>query len=323
MLESEHYKSKLEGPNRGRGVAMGFWGNGGMHSAATLAVNAEGTVNMVTGSVDLCGTRVALAMQVAEVLGLRAEDIVPSVGDTDSVGFTAASGGSRTAFATGIAVIQAAHKIVDHLKAFAGRMWELPPEEIAFENGVFVNPKDAEENKTFKQLAMMAFRQGAVTASASVNPGGVGVAYAGHIADVEVDPETGKITVLRYTTFQDVGRAVHPSYVEGQMQGGAVQGIGWALNEEYFWTDDGEMANSSFLDYRMPTSLDLPMIETQIVEKPNPGHPFGLRGVGEVSIVPPMAAIANAVVDAAGARLTELPMSPGAVLKAMQKQQGS
>ena len=323
MLESEHYKSKLEGPNRGRGVAMGFWGNGGMHSAATLAVNAEGTVNMVTGSVDLCGTRVALAMQVAEVLGLRAEDIVPTVGDTDSVGFTAPSGGSRTAFATGIAVIQAAHKIVDHLKAFAGRMWELPPEEIAFENGVFVNPKDAEENKTFKQLAMMAFRQGAVTASASVNPGGVGVAYAGHIADVEVDPETGKITVLRYTTFQDVGRAVHPSYVEGQMQGGAVQGIGWALNEEYFWTDDGTMANSSFLDYRMPTSLDLPMIETQIVEKPNPGHPFGLRGVGEVSIVPPMAAIANAVVDAAGARLTELPMSPGAVLKAMQKQQGS
>ncbi len=323
IRDSEHYKSRLEGPCRGRGVAMGFWGNGGMHSAATLAVNAEGTVSMVTGSVDLCGSRVALAMQVAEVLGLQAEEIVPSVGDTDSIGFTAASGGSRTTFATGIAVVRAAQDIVDQLKLFAAGLWEIKAEEIEFKDGVFINPKNNEENKTFKRLAAQAFRHGAVTAAASVNPSGVGVSYAGHIVDVEVDPETGKVTVLRYSTFQDVGRAAHPSYVECQMQGGAVQGSGGALNEEYYWTKEGTMANSSFLDYRMPTSYDLPMIETHMIEKLNPGHPFGIRGVGEVSIVPPMAALANAITDAIGVRMTELPLAPGAILKALGEKKGS
>jgi xanthine dehydrogenase molybdenum-binding subunit len=134
---------------------------------------------------------------------------------------------------------------------------------------------------------------------------------------VEVDPETGKVTILRYTAVQDAGKAVHPSYVEGQMQGGAVQGIGWALNEEYFYDDKNQMRNASFLDYRMPTALDLPMIETIIVEVPNPGHPFGVRGVGEPPIVPPPATIANAIQRAVGVRLTDLPMSPPKVWKAM------
>ena len=138
-----------------------------------------------------------------------------------------------------------------------------------------------------------------------------------HVVDVEVDPETGKVEVLRFTALQDAGKAIHPSYVEGQIQGGAVQGIGWALNEEYYFGQDGTMENSTFLDYRMPTSLDLPMIDTVIVEVANPGHPYGVRGVGEVSIVPPMAAIANAIYDATGVRLTELPMSPAVVTKAL------
>jgi CO/xanthine dehydrogenase Mo-binding subunit len=142
----------------------------------------------------------------------------------------------------------------------------------------------------------------------------VGGAFATHIVDLQVDPETGKVTILRYTAVQDVGKAIHPSYVEGQMQGGAVQGIGWALNEEYFYNDTGVMANASFLDYRMPTSLDLPMIDTILVEVPNPGHPFGVRGVGEVPIVPPVAAIANAIYKAVGVRLHHSPMSPGRVM---------
>ena len=137
---------------------------------------------------------------------------------------------------------------------------------------------------------------------------------------MEVDPDTGKVTVLRYTAVQDAGKAIHPSYVEGQMQGGAVQGIGWALNEEYFYTDKGTMANASFLDYRMPTSLDLPMIDTVIVEVPNPGHPFGVRGVGEVPIVPPPAALANAIHKATGLRMRQLPMSPGRVTAALLEQ---
>jgi len=119
-----------------------------------------------------------------------------------------------------------------------------------------------------------------------------------------------------------VGKAIHPSYVEGQIQGGVAQGIGWALNEEYVYNDAGQMANPTFLDYRMPTSLDMPMIDTVIVEVANPGHPFGVRGVGEVCIVPPIAAVANAIHNAVGVRMAALPMSPGNVLEAMWAQDG-
>jgi len=152
---------------------------------------------------------------------------------------------------------------------------------------------------------------------ATVNPRGAGGSFAGNIVDVEIDPDTGKTTILRFTAVQDVGKAIHPSYVEGQLQGGSVQGIGWALNEEYFMRDDGTMMNSSFLDYRIPTILDLPMIDTCVVEVPNPGHPYGVRGVGEANIVPPPAAIANAIYRAAGVRMRHLPMSPPALWKAM------
>jgi CO/xanthine dehydrogenase Mo-binding subunit len=134
-----------------------------------------------------------------------------------------------------------------------------------------------------------------------------------------VDTETGKVDVLRVTAFQDVGFAVHPSYVEGQIQGGTAQGIGWALNEEYFLADDGRMLNSSLLDYRMPTATDLPMIEAALVEVPNPKHPFGVKGVGEANISAPLAAVANAIHDATGVRLRDLPMNPAVVLKALKE----
>jgi CO/xanthine dehydrogenase Mo-binding subunit len=166
--------------------------------------------------------------------------------------------------------------------------------------------------------ALMPRTGGPITGRATVQPRGVGGAFATHVVDVEVDPDTGKVTILRYTATQAVGTAIHPSYVEGQIQGGVVQGIGWALNEEFVYRDDGSMANSSFLDYRMPTSLDLPMIDTVLVEVPNPGHPYGVRGVGEVPIVPPLAAMANAVSRATGKRMTDLPMSPGYVLSKTQ-----
>ena len=319
MKDHPHYNAPLEGPNRGRGVAMGFWGNGGMQSSATLAVNADGTVSVITGSVDIGGSRPAVAMQAAEVLGLSAEEMLPSVGDTDSVGWTGVTGGSRTAFSTGIAAITAAEEIRDRMMARAALLWEIKPEEVTFETGVFVNGKNPDERMTFRELAgKLMSTGGPISASAASNPRQVGPAFCGNIVDVEVDPETGKVNILRYTVVEDVGQAAHPSYVEGQMQGGTVQGIGWALNEEYCFSEDGAMLNSSFLDYRMPTSLDLPMIDTVLVEVPNPGHPFGLRGVGEVSIIPPMAAISNAIYHAIGVHMDSLPMSPGAVLEALE-----
>jgi CO/xanthine dehydrogenase Mo-binding subunit len=138
--------------------------------------------------------------------------------------------------------------------------------------------------------------------------------FGAHICDVEVDPETGRVEVIRYTAVQDAGRAIHPSYVEGQMQGGAVQGIGWALNEEYVFDSDGKLENPGFLDYRIPVASDVPMIDTVIVEVPNPKHPYGVRGVGEVPIVAPIPAVVNAVYAATGVRFRDLPLSPPKVL---------
>ena len=321
MKAHAHYNAPLEGPNRGRGVAVGYRLNGGgSGSSATIHVNANGTINLLTGSVDIGGTRTAVAMQAAEVLGISSEDVNPTVVDTDAVGWTGGTGGSRIAFDTGRAAINTAQEVISQMSARAALLWEVQPEDVDFMDGEFICKKNTEDRFTFKQLAAKLMDTGGpVTCSGQDKQGGVGAQLAGHIVDVEVDPETGKVDILRYTTFIDAGKAAHPSYVEGQMQGGALQGIGWALNEEYYMTEDGTMANSSFLDYRMPTSLDLPMIDCEIIEVPNARHPFGIRGVGETVLIPPLAAMANAIHGAIGVRMDRLPMSPGAILEALEE----
>jgi CO/xanthine dehydrogenase Mo-binding subunit len=189
---------------------------------------------------------------------------------------------------------------------------------------VLQHASDPELSISFKELAgQLQGLGGPVVGRANLNPPGAGSAFAVNMVDVEVDPETGKVTILRYTAVQDAGKAIHPSYVEGQMQGGAVQGIGWALNEEYFMGDDGAMQNTSLLDYRMPTALDLPMIDTVIVEVANPQHPYGVRGVAEVALVAPLAAVTNAIYDAIGVRIYELPAKPAAVRKAIERKNGA
>jgi len=313
-----HYSAPLAGPNRGRGVAVGFWFNIGFPSSCSISVNADGTVNLVEGSTDIGGTRTSIAMQAAEVLGIPAEDVNPSVADTDSIGYTFVTGGSRTTFATGWAAWETAQDVMRQLKERAAKLWEVDAASVTAEAGVF---RSGDKALTFRELAArLGETGGPVVGRGAVNPKGVGGSFAGCIADVEVDPETGKVSILRFTAVQDAGKAIHPSYVEGQMQGGSAQGIGWALNEEYYMSPDGTMLNSSFLDYRMPTALDLPMIDTAIVEVPNPGHPFGVRGVGEANIVSPPAAIANAIYRAAGVRMRRLPMNPPAVVEAIWKQ---
>ena len=318
MKAHPHYSAPLGGPNRGRGVALGYRWQAGQSSSATINVNSNGTINLITGSVDIGGSRTAVAMQAAEVLGLRAEDVSPTVVDTDTIGYTAVTGGSRTAFDTGLAAIKAAEEVVRQMKARAALLWEVEPDDVTFEDGAFICAK-TEDHMTFKELSARLMRTGGpVICSVSATSTGVGPIIAGNIVDVEVDPETGKVDILRFTAFLDVGTAVHPAYVEGQIQGGTVQGIGWALNEEYVYDDEGTMVNSSFLDYRMPTSLDVPMIETVMIEVPNPRHPFGLRGVGEAPIIPPLPALAIAVSNAIGVRMNTLPMSPDAILAALE-----
>ncbi len=316
MRDHPHYNAPL-GENQGRGVAVGFWFNIGFHSAVDLAVNGDGTVNLTEGSTDIGGSRASIAMQAAEVLGIPAEDVHPSVVDTDSIGYTFLTGGSRTTFATGWAAYEAAQSVKRQMIERAATIWDVDADSVQMEKGVISSATDPELSMTFKELAgQLAGTGGGVSASESVNPQSFGGSFAGNIVDVEVDPETGKTDVVRFTAVQDVGKAIHPSYVEGQMQGGSVQGIGWALNEEYYMNDDGGMDNSTLLDYRMPTSLDLPMIDTVIVEVANPGHPYGVRGVGEANIVPPTPAVANAIQSATGNRLFETPMNSVAIVAA-------
>jgi CO/xanthine dehydrogenase Mo-binding subunit len=315
---SDHWKTPLTGKNRGRGIAAGFWFNIGGASSCSASVNDDGIVTLVEGSTDIGGTRTSIAMQLAETLGIAAEDVRPQVGDTDSVGYTFLTGGSRVTFATGLAAYKLGLDLQEEMKQRAAAIWGCEPDAVQVKKGIYSHNG---QSLTFKELAgkIAESHLDPVVGRASAAPEGSTNAFGVHIADVEVDPETGKVTILRYTAVQDAGKAVHPSYVEGQMQGGAVQGIGWALNEEYFFDAKDQMRNASFLDYRMPTCLDLPMIETIIVEVPNPTHPFGVRGVGETPIGPPPAALANAIHRAVGVRMRELPMSPPSLWKAMSQ----
>ena len=320
MKAHPHYAAPLGEPShaeakRGRGVAVGFWMNAGLPSSCTLNVHADGSVGLIEGSTDIGGSRTSIAMQAAEVLGLAAEDMRPSVVDTDTIGYTGVTGGSRTTFATGWAAHDAAQDVLKQMKERAAKLWKV--DEVAFEKGVF---SAGEHRLSFKELAARVAEIGApVVGRAAVNPKGAGGSFAGVIVDVEVDMETGKTSIVRFTAVQDAGKAIHPSYVEGQMQGGSVQGIGWALNEEYFMSAEGRMMNASLLDYRMPTALDVPMIDTAIVEVANPVHPYGVRGVGEANIVSPPAAIANAIHAATGCRMRHLPMNPPSVMAAILK----
>ena len=319
-----HLASPLEGANRGRGIAAGAWFNGTGPASAVVSVMPDGKVSLVEGSPDIGGSRAAMAMHVAEVLGIAAERVKPSIADTDSIGYSSGAGGSGVTFKMGTAVYQAAEDVRRQMVERAAKIWDVSADDVEYQDGLMSHRSDPELRLTFEQLARrLNGTGGPVVGRGTANPGGVGNAFGLHIVDVEVDPDTGKVEILRYTALQDAGKAIHPSYVEGQIQGGAVQGIGWALNEEYYLNPAGQMMNSSFLDYRMPTSLDLPMIDTVIVEVANPGHPLGVRGVGEVSLVPPMAAVANAIQDALGVRMEHLPMNPGSVLEALWEKPGN
>ncbi len=317
-----HYKAPL-GPNHGRGVASGFWFNIGGETCASLNINEDGTATLIVGTPDIGGSRASLCMMAAEELGIDMDRIRPVIADTSSLGYTFLTGGSGVTFASGMAVIDAARDVVTQLRERAAKIWEIPPDAVTWENG-YAKPAGANagefEPMSLAELAKMAGKTGGpVVGHAQINAQGAGPSFGTHIVDVEVDKETGRVSVLRYTVLQDAGKAVHPSYVEGQYQGGAVQGIGWALNEEYVYDADGRLENPGFLDYRIPVASDVPMIDTVIVEVPNPRHPYGVRGVGETPIVPPMGAITNAVADALGIRFTELPMSPPKVLKAIDE----
>ena len=319
--EHPHMRAPL-GKNQGRGMACGFWFNFGGQTCTDLNVGIDGTVTLTVGTVDVGGSRASLSLVAAEELGIPYAQVQTVVADTGSLGYNDMTDGSRGTFSSSMATISAARNAVQVMRERAAKMWEIAVDDVVWENGHARAKGETHGNLSplsIKEIAAKAATTGGPIAGHSeLVADGAGVSFATHICDVEVDPDTGSTRVIRYTVVQDAGKAVHPTYVEGQYQGGAAQGIGWALNEEYVYGEDGCLQNPGFLDYRVPVCSDLPMIDTQILEIPNPKHPYGVRGVGETSIVPPLAAIANAVSNAVGVRMTHIPMSPPRIVAALE-----
>jgi CO/xanthine dehydrogenase Mo-binding subunit len=315
-----HYNAPLK-KFQGRGVASGYWFNAGGESSAQVNITEDGNVVVTTGHPDIGGSRAAIANICAELLGIDYKRVSVIIGDTQTVGFSNLTGGSRVLFASSIVVTQSTEQIITTLRQRAAKIWDIDAEAVKWENGA-AHPVSANagqfEPLTLKELAEKAPSQGGpIGASVQLNTQGAEGGFGTHLCDVEVDVDLGIVRVIRYTTIQDVGHAIHPGYVEGQLQGGAVQGIGWALNEEYIYNKEGKVDNPGFLDYRMPVCSDMPMIDCALVEIPNPKHPQGVKGVGEVPLVPVMAAVANAVHNALRIRFYDLPMSPPKVSAAL------
>ena len=317
-----HMSAKLK-KNQGRGIACGFWFNFGGQTCTDLNIAVDGTVTLTVGTIDVGGSRASLSLIAAEELGIPYEQVKAHIADTGSLGHNDTTEGSRGTFSSGMATVFAARQAIEVLCERAAIMWDIPVKQVVWDAG-HARAK-GKKHKKLKPLSLAAIAAASPTTGGPIAghnesvPDNAGVSFASHICDVEVDPETGSTRVIRYTVIQDAGKAIHPTYVEGQMQGGAAQGIGWALNEEYIYGDDGRLQNPGFLDYRIPVCSDLPFIDTQILEIPNPNHPYGIRGVGETSIVPPLAAIGNAISNATGVRMDHVPMSPPRVLKALEE----
>ena len=323
-MDCDHYKSPVPA-GQGRGIACGFWFNRGGETTGSVNLAPDGTVTITLGTADVAGSRMSMAMMAAEEFGIPVDRVRAVLADTHSLGYNRVTAGSRTTFSSGMVVVDSTRKIIAELCRRAAKIWNVPEEGVMFEDG-HCRPSSSNVGE-FPPLSMKdiasktTYTMGSISGHSEMNVTGAGPGFAVHIVDLEVDKETGLVAVKRYTIVEDAGKAISPLQVEGQFQGAAVQGIGWALNEEYVYGADGRLQNAGFLDYRMPVASDVPMIDTIIVEVPNPKHPFGLRGVGEVPLTPAMAAIGNAIGECIGIRPTSLPMSPPRLLKIIEEAQ--
>jgi CO/xanthine dehydrogenase Mo-binding subunit len=309
---------------RGTGLSLGGWLGGLQPTGATVKLNPDGTLSVLTGQVDIAGTNIALAQIAASAYGIDIEKVKITTGDTDVAPVTGLSAGSKTVYTVGVAVMQAAQDARRQTLDIAAGELEASAQDLEIVDGRVVVRGSPDRGITLTQIG----RKGNLYMSkvppvlGSAHPAFTqqAPAFASEIARVELDPETGEVTLHGFVVVQDAGRAINPLAVEGQMQGGAVQSLGIALTEMLAYDDQGRLTNPSLLDYRKLTAADLPNIETIIVEVPSPAGPFGARGVGEPPIVPAPAAIANAIADAAGVRITECPLTPERIAMALAKQ---
>lgn len=301
---------------RGRGLALGYWRGTSMTSAAHVTVAGDGRPMVTMGSVDISGTRTTMAQVAAEEFGLSIDDVHVSMGDTKSVGYSDAAAGSRVGRTMAAAVSEACQDALAQLRRRAAEKLQCQADDLEYAVGVFRvrAATGAAASIGLHDLMRASLTDGAIVGRGVSTKLPFGVEIGAHVTDLEVDPETGQVTVLRYTAFQDVGRALNPIAVEGQIEGSVAQGLGWALSEGFDYAPDGRLRNASLLDYRMPTALDVPPIEVVLIETPVPDVPYGVRGVGEMPIVPPAAAVANAITRAIGRRPMRMPMTSERIL---------
>jgi CO/xanthine dehydrogenase Mo-binding subunit len=305
----------------GIGLALGYWPGGNEPAAAVCRVNPDGTMTVVTSAVDMSGVNTGFAAIAAEAFGLSPEQVRVVTADTTTGPYAGASGGSKVTYTVGTAVLRAAEAARERLLAAASEELEIAPADLEVVDGVVRAVGAPDRSITVEELAARTLRFGGRHEPIEGHGGSAQTrgapSAAAHVAHVRVDRETGEVALLGYAVAQDVGRALNPALVEGQMRGGATQAIGWALFEELTHDESGRLLSGSFLDYALPTADRVPDIDTLIVEVPAPDGPFGAKGIGEAPVIAGPAAIANAVAAATGVRLRELPMTPARVWKAL------
>ena len=302
---------------RGRGLAFGYWRGTSMTSAAHVTIAGDGRPMVTMGAVDISGTRTAMAQVAAEEFGLTIDDVHVAMGDTKSVGYSDAAAGSRVGRTMAAAVSQACQDALGQLRERAASKLQCSVDALTYGSSIFRASGQGGGSINLFDLMQSTLTEGAILGRGVSTKLPLGVEAGAHVCDVEVDPETGQVTILRYTAFQDVGRALNPVAVEGQIEGSVSQGLGWALTEGFDYAADGRLRNASLLDYRMPTALDLPQIDCVLIETPVPNVPYGVRGVAEMPIVPVAAAVGNAIRRAIGVRMTQMPMTPERIVSAL------
>jgi len=320
---AEWKASGKNGKLRGTGLALGGWLGGLQPTGATVRLNPDGSLQVLTGQVDIAGTNIALAQIAASAYGLDVDKVRITTGDTDVAPVTGLSAGSKTIYTVGVAVMEAAKDARNQTLEIAAKEMEASVHDLEIDNERVVVRGVPDKGVTLASIGkkgnLYMSKVPPVLGKSHPAFSVQAPAFCAQLAKIEVDPDTGETTLHGFVVVQDVGRAINPLAVEGQMQGGAVQSLGMAMTEALTYDDQGRLTNPSLLDYRKLTSADLPNIETIIVEKPSPHGPFGARGVGEPPIVPAPAAIANAIEDATGVRLTELPLTPERIALAIAK----
>jgi CO/xanthine dehydrogenase Mo-binding subunit len=307
------------GPNEGVGIGVGGWPGGKGPAAAACRMDPGGTLTINVGAVDLTGQTTTFAMIAAEAFGISVDKVRVVTGDTENAPHSPGSGGSQITYTVGTAVLRAAQDARQQALAIAAQQLEASLEDLELVDGEVRVKGVPGRSIPLEQIARLStsryepvYGRGA-SAQQIIAPG-----FAAHLAKVKVDPDTGETTVLEYVAAQDVGHALNPPAVIGQIIGGAVQGIGWALTEQMVHDDDGQLLTSTFMDYAMPKAPSVPEVEVLLIEQPAPDGPFGARIVGEPPIIPPIAAVGNAIKHATGKRLDESPFLPERVLKAIQ-----